>query len=342
MGVNIDFLNKNITLGETSTRIMRFSTAPVNTVAPALSYTTLNIGDVITCSDDTWTGTAPITYTYQWYRDATPISGDTASSHTIVLADVGTTLKCVVTGTNAVGNASADSDTVPIIETYYDVYGSNEITVPLMIFKANDGSDYVLTGSDVDEWINKGLSNINATATANKPTKDGVGNWLNFASASAQKLTLQSPLELNCNTGFSMLVGFKQLTNDIYLLGGTEQAFSVFLRNTGIVIGFSSANSRICNYSGWDTKKTGRAILEFTHLGNGGTTVELRLNNGVVTNGSSGTPSINKTFFNLIGSNFTGTSMNGQIGFIYFQNKPFTADERTAIYNQYSSIYVPE
>lgn len=219
----------------------------------------------------------------------------------------------------------------------------NDYAAPLMIFKANDGSDYVLTGSDVDEWKNGGLSNINATATANKPTKDGSGNWLNFASASAQKLTLQSPLELNCNTGWSMLVGFKQLSNDIYLLGGSQtDTFRIFLRNTTIIINFNSGTTRTLTYSGWDTKKTGRAILELTHLGNGGTTIEARLNNGTVTNGTSGTPSIDKIFFDLIGANYTGTSMNGQIGFIYIQNKPFTSGERTAIYNQYSAIYAPE
>jgi hypothetical protein len=147
--------------------------APVNTVAPALSYTTLDINDVVTCDDGTWTGTTPITYTYQWYRDAAPIGGDTASSHTIVLADVGTTLKCVVTGTNAVGNSSVDSDTVAIVWTPLAL-GSKLLLWNDAEFVTKDASDFV---SEFDDLAGTGYFFNNASAIQ-QPLQDSDANGI--------------------------------------------------------------------------------------------------------------------------------------------------------------------
>lgn len=89
-------------------------TPPVNAVAPVISGA-LTVGAVLTSTQGTWTGTG-ITYTYQWKRDGVNIAGQTALTYTIVTADVGTTLSCVVTATNANGEASeADTQAVPAI-----------------------------------------------------------------------------------------------------------------------------------------------------------------------------------------------------------------------------------
>lgn len=89
-------------------------TPPVNTVAPVITGA-LTVGSVLTSTQGTWTGTG-IIYAYQWKRDGVNIAGQTALTHTIVTADVGTTLSCVVTATNANGEASeADTQVVPAI-----------------------------------------------------------------------------------------------------------------------------------------------------------------------------------------------------------------------------------
>lgn len=93
------------------------STPPVNTVAPVVSGTA-NVGNTLSTTNGTWTGTAPITYTYQWQRSGSNIGGATSSTYVIQAADVGYTLRCVVTGTNSVGNSSANSNstgTVPAV-----------------------------------------------------------------------------------------------------------------------------------------------------------------------------------------------------------------------------------
>lgn len=87
-------------------------TPPVNTVAPAVTGTEVK-GQTLSCTTGTWTGTAPITYTYQWQRnDGGWANIDSATNSTYVLqdADVGYPVRCVVTGTNSVDSASANSN----------------------------------------------------------------------------------------------------------------------------------------------------------------------------------------------------------------------------------------
>jgi hypothetical protein len=79
------------------------SNPPVNTALPVITQT----GSVLSVTTGTWTGTAPITYAYQWSRNGTPISGATASTYTIPDADLNALFGCIVTATNVGGNASA-------------------------------------------------------------------------------------------------------------------------------------------------------------------------------------------------------------------------------------------
>jgi hypothetical protein len=83
--------------------------APTNTVAPAITGTAQE-GQTLTCSTGTWTGTP--TYTYQWKRNGSNIGSATNSTYTLVTADVGQSIKCTVTATNALGSSNADSNTV--------------------------------------------------------------------------------------------------------------------------------------------------------------------------------------------------------------------------------------
>jgi len=87
---------------------------PVNTVLPGISGT-IAAGQTLTATAGTWTGTAPITYAYQWQRctgaSCVNISGATSSSYPLTATDVGKTLQVAVTATNSDGNATATSAT---------------------------------------------------------------------------------------------------------------------------------------------------------------------------------------------------------------------------------------
>jgi len=95
----------------TSNTITAGNYAPVNTVAPVASGGTY-IGDVLTTTNGTWTGSP--TFTYQWYNITLSqnIVGATSNSHTLVDADADAEIICQVTGTNAAGSATGDSNTV--------------------------------------------------------------------------------------------------------------------------------------------------------------------------------------------------------------------------------------
>lgn len=79
--------------------------APVNTVAPSINQA--QEGFVSTCTTGTWTGTAPITFTYQWYIDNAPVTGATSPTYAPVSGDVGKSLFCIVTAHNPSPTATA-------------------------------------------------------------------------------------------------------------------------------------------------------------------------------------------------------------------------------------------
>ena len=78
---------------------------PVLTGAPTISGAA-GAGDTLTCSTGTWTN-SPTGFTYQWYRDGTPIQGATARTYTVQSGDEQLTLTCSVTASNAHGAGSS-------------------------------------------------------------------------------------------------------------------------------------------------------------------------------------------------------------------------------------------
>jgi hypothetical protein len=86
-----------------------YGSLPVNTVAPAVTGTA-TVGQTLTTTNGTWTGAPAPTFTYQWQRSGSNIGGATSSTYVLVVADVGATVRCVVTATNPLGAASANSN----------------------------------------------------------------------------------------------------------------------------------------------------------------------------------------------------------------------------------------
>ena len=85
--------------------------APVNTSPPTVSGTAQQ-GQTLTADPGSWSGTAPISYTYQWQRcspGCSNISGATNATYLVAAADVGATLRVAVTGSNSAGSATASS-----------------------------------------------------------------------------------------------------------------------------------------------------------------------------------------------------------------------------------------
>jgi hypothetical protein len=129
--------------------------APSNTVAPAVSGST-GLGDILSVTQGTWTG-GGITYSYQWQRNGSDISGATASSYMIVQADDAASIRCVVTATNSGDAVSANSNAVTV-----DDFAAPSITgVPTISGTETQGS--ILTAS--------------AASTAGNPTPSRSWQW---------------------------------------------------------------------------------------------------------------------------------------------------------------------
>lgn len=105
--------------------------APSNTVAPSISGVQI-VGQTLTGTDGTWTGTPTITYTYQWQRSTdggtnwSDISGATSITHVIQAAGAGSLTRLRVRANNGIGgNVDAFSNTLSIRATILDIYSSN-------------------------------------------------------------------------------------------------------------------------------------------------------------------------------------------------------------------------
>ncbi len=96
------------------------ATPPVNTVAPSLSGTAQD-GKALTVNRGTWTGTATITYAYQWQQSSdggsswSDIAGATSTSYTPPAGFAGKQVRANVTATNSAGSGQASSPVSAVI-----------------------------------------------------------------------------------------------------------------------------------------------------------------------------------------------------------------------------------
>jgi Polysaccharide lyase len=95
-------------------------TSPSNSSPPTVSGTPQQ-GQTLSAATGSWSGTTPITYTYQWQRcdsagnACTAISGATAATYALASADVGSTARVSVTASNSAGSATASSAATAVV-----------------------------------------------------------------------------------------------------------------------------------------------------------------------------------------------------------------------------------
>jgi hypothetical protein len=88
-------------------------TKPVNIEAPQVSGTAA-VGATLSCTTGSWSGSPVQTFSYQWWREGTAITGAIASSYKVQSVDQGHALVCEVTASNEAGETGAQSAPVDI------------------------------------------------------------------------------------------------------------------------------------------------------------------------------------------------------------------------------------
>jgi hypothetical protein len=113
------------------------TTAPTWSKAPSAPTGTTYEGETLEVSSvGTWAGTPYPTFTYQWRRcdasgnNAVAISGATDVLYTLTAADIGSTIRVAVTGTNVSGSSTVASPQTAIVT-------SQPITSPAQLNSAN-------------------------------------------------------------------------------------------------------------------------------------------------------------------------------------------------------------
>jgi hypothetical protein len=104
-----------------ATAVISANTAPKNTSAPTVSGTA-RVGEELNASNGSWTGGVR-SFALQWQRcdvtgeNCADVTGATGSTYGVRSADVGNTLRVVVTATNLAGSATAASATTAAVDT---------------------------------------------------------------------------------------------------------------------------------------------------------------------------------------------------------------------------------
>lgn len=91
---------------------------PANKVAPVVSGAPA-VGQILSCSNGSWTGIGTLTYAYKWLHSGVAIAGESANTYVVQTADQGSGLACVVTATNEIETGvtrevSATSNTLAV------------------------------------------------------------------------------------------------------------------------------------------------------------------------------------------------------------------------------------
>ena len=101
--------------------ILARAVAPRNTIAPSIGGVPRE-GEALTANPGTWTGTAPISFAYQWVRcdanggNCAAIAGATQRTYVLTAADVNRSVRVVVRAQNAGGTRTLTTPPTGIVQ----------------------------------------------------------------------------------------------------------------------------------------------------------------------------------------------------------------------------------
>jgi hypothetical protein len=295
---------------EVSDTITVVDFAPVNQVAPTVSPSgTQSTGTLITADVESWDGVAPITYEYKWTRDGIAISGATASTYTIQLADDGTTIRVEVKGTNAYGTSAfiASSNSVSAVNTVAPTISSATISGTAVVGQTLTASASGVTGIPTPtlsyQWL-RGATNIGTNADTYTLVQADAGNTSNItcvvtatnAAGSANATSNQIAQILTVRTsGYVILNSISDATLRNAINNVDIGVINNSLTNLRAFYFFNTGTADKAKYNFFDQQDTDAAFrMTFVNTVSGDFTSNGWLPNGTNSYGNSHfTPSVN-------------------------------------------------
>jgi hypothetical protein len=144
---------------------------PIKVTTPVI-VGTARVGKPIYCKNGVWTN-APTSFSYQWFRSGTALSGATSYKRNLSGSDFGKTLTCRVRATNAGGNTDAMSPGVKIAAGQFVLLKSPYISGTAKVgntLKSNRGSWSPTPTVTAYRWYRNGAAIKGATKSAYKLT----------------------------------------------------------------------------------------------------------------------------------------------------------------------------
>jgi hypothetical protein len=170
----------------TSNALTMDNYAPVNTVAPVVSGTAV-VGQVLTTTDGTWSN-SPSSFSYQWKRGVTNV-GTNATTYTLVAADAGQSITCVVTGTNAAGSNNATSNALTVLTTLLDVYPTASSAYSIRLLRGARYDNALLRvrrssdNAEVDVFVDTNYQLSLSSNITSRTSGTTLGTWVGANSA---------------------------------------------------------------------------------------------------------------------------------------------------------------
>jgi hypothetical protein len=169
--------------------------APVKQLAPTLTGTAA-VGSQLNCSPGAWSG-AP-SFSYQFVRSTAAgdvgVASNGPSAYTVTAADSGTSLRCIVTATNAGGTSIAESARVGPVPGVNNNPGENSLDknapVSKVIKTRCTSTRCVLTVTVTDAGYSAGIKTVQSSVTSTyRATCRKNGRKLRCTKHKTKKLT---------------------------------------------------------------------------------------------------------------------------------------------------------
>lgn len=221
--------------------LIKFPTAPINTIAPVISGTQ-TIGGTLTAAPGTWTGFPTPVITGQWKRAGVAIPAATGTTYVQVAADIGPSITYVETATNS--HSPAVNATSNALQYNPDTALSPKIKLH---FNADVG---LVPATGFSSWTDTISGYVASQATGSaQPTARTISGkaFVQFTAANSQKLVGTAALStiFGAPGAFEITVVYQADT----VTGGAGGNAQSFCSTSGSgVLGFGVATTGVSGF----------------------------------------------------------------------------------------------